>query len=215
MTTVTASWAKFGGVFLGAHGGLALLTGIHKYTKATPQDGKITMNEPGYLAGLQAGYLHYAEASRILIGVELYFSMTGINSQKDLKADGGPIEGQVKFKHRSAMGMAILSGIAINPKVALYGKVALESNKFNLSYTSLTFQKPTSEKFDASLRGFVLGGGLYYKVASAILLGAEYGYSIMKKTQPRSDTVAVNGVRRGYSFSPNEHRLVAKINYLF
>lgn len=211
----TSCFAKFNGLFAGAHLGFSLLNGTHKYTNASPQEGKITLNEPGYLAGLQAGYLYYAEASKIIVGAEFYFSMTGINSKKDLKVDGGPVEGQVTIQHRHSLGLAILSGIVINPKVALYGKIALETNKFNLNYENLTFQTPTSEKYGASLRGFVPGMGIFYKWTPKILIGAEYGYSFMKKKQPRLDTVVINGAKRGYSFSANEHRLAAKINYVF
>jgi opacity protein-like surface antigen len=208
IASVTVGWAKFKGPFLGVHGGIALLTGVHKYTNATPQEGKVILNDPGYIAGLQAGY------SKIIIGVELYFSKTGINTQKNLQVAGGTIEGQVTIQHRSAMGLAVLSGLVLNPKVALYGKLAIETNKFNLKYNNLTFQTPTTVIYDSSLRGIVPGAGIFYKLTKEIVVGGEYDYSLIKKTQPRSDNDPVAGVARGFSFSPNEHRLMVKVNYI-
>ena len=213
--SITATHARFHGLYIGANAGVTLLKGDHKYTNASPKEGKVLFGDMSYILGLQGGYMHYLADSKIVIGVELGFSILGLNVTKDLKVDGGPVEGKVNIRNRYKFGLALFAGMAINPKVMMYAKLGYENNKFDLNYTHLTFQTPSYEKYSVSLRGLVPGAGLYYKLSPVLFVGAEYNYSLMKKTQPRSDTTALNGARRGYIFSPIQHRLVVKIVRVF
>ena len=213
--SMSPACARFHGLYAGAHLGAMILKGEHKYTNASPKEGKVVLGDMSYIVGLQGGYMNYLMDSRIVIGAELGISMPGLNTSKDLKIEGGALEGKVNIRHRYKFGLALFGGMVLNPKVMIYVKIGLESNKFDLNYSRLTFQTPSFEKYSVSVRGLVPGIGVYYKIGPKLFIGGEYNYSIMKKLQPRSDTVPLNGAARGYVFSPIQHRVVARIMRVF
>jgi opacity protein-like surface antigen len=211
----SAANAGFGGFYVGGQLGLALMQGTHTYTNGGTTPGTQKAKAFGYLGGLNAGYLRQPGDSNVILGGELYFLLAGPKASKDLQIPGGPIEGKANLSHKYAMGGALILGTLMNPKVMVYGKLAYEFDKFDLKYTGLTFQAPNSQDFKKTTTGFVPGAGLLYKVNTSLLVGGEYGYAMMKKMQPRKDSVAINGVQRGFMFTPSEHRITAKVIYLF
>ncbi len=212
---VSAATAGFNGFYVGGHFGAAMLQGTHTYTNGGSKPGEQKAKGIGYLAGINAGYLKQMGASNMVLGGEAYFSMVGAKSSLNLQIPDGPLEGKANISHKSAMGGALIAGALLNPKVLMYAKMAYELDKFTFKYTGLTFQTPTSESYSKTTRAFVPGAGALYKMSESLLVGGEYGYAKIKKMQPRADAVALNGARRGYSFAPVEHRITAKVVYIF
>lgn len=210
-----ATATGFNGFYLGAHVGGAMLQGTHTYTNGGSKPGAQKTKGISYLAGINAGYLKQMGASNMVVGGEAYFSMAGPKASLNLQIPDGPLEGKANISHKSAMGGALIAGALLNPKVLMYVKLAYELDKFTFKYTALTFQTPTSESYSKTTRAFVPGAGALYKVSESLLVGGEYGYAKIKKMQPRTDAVALNGAQRGYTYAPEEHRLTAKIVYVF
>ncbi len=212
---ISAATAGFNGFYVGGHLGLGLLQGTHTYTNGGSTAGTQKVKAIGYLAGINAGYLKLMSGSNMVVGGEVYYTLAGPKSSQNLQIPGGLVEGKANISHKSAMGGALIAGALLNPKVLMYAKLGYELDKFNLKYTGLTFQAQTTESYTKSTRAFVPGAGALYKISESLLVGGEYGYAKMGKLKPRSDQVAINGAQRGYTFTPTEHRLTAKVVYVF
>jgi hypothetical protein len=207
--SITAASANFTGFYAGGTVGAAMLQGTHEYSNGTSSPaGKQKVNAIGYLAGGNLGYIKQMGDSKLVLGGEAYAAMAGPNAKKDLQIPNGPIEGKANISHKMILGAGIIIGAVMNPK-------AYEMNKFELKYTNLTYGTVPSEKFTKSIRGIVPSLGALCKVSNSLLVGAEYSYALMGKLEPRKDTTVINGAQRGYSYTPTEHRVVAKIVYLF
>ncbi|NBT84987.1 MAG: hypothetical protein EBT45_00555 [Alphaproteobacteria bacterium] len=214
--SITAASANFTGFYAGGTVGAAMLQGTHEYSNGTSSPaGKQKVNAIGYLAGGNLGYIKQMGDSKLVLGGEAYAAMAGPNAKKDLQIPNGPIEGKANISHKMILGAGIIIGAVMNPKVMMYTKLAYEMNKFELKYTNLTYGTVPSEKFTKSIRGIVPSLGALCKVSNSLLVGAEYSYALMGKLEPRKDTTVINGAQRGYSYTPTEHRVVAKIVYLF
>ena len=129
LSSISPACARLHGLYAGAHLGAMILKGEHKYTNASPKEGKVVLGDMSYIVGLQGGYMNYLMDSRIVIGAELGISMPGLNTTKDLKIEGGALEGKVNIRHRYKFGLALFGGMVLNPKVMIYVKIGLESNK--------------------------------------------------------------------------------------
>ena len=208
--------ASFTGFYAGGSLGAAMLQGTHQYTNGTSAPaGKQKVNALGYLVAANLGYIRQMGDSKLVLGGEAFGGMVSPSAKKDLQMPNGSIEGTVNIRHKMFMGAAVIVGAVMNPKVMVYGKLAYEMNKFELQYKSLTYGTVTSEKFTKSVRGIVPSLGALYKVSNSLLVGGEYSYSLIGKLDPRKDKTVINGAQRGYSYSPVEHRIVAKVAYLF
>ncbi len=209
-----SSWG-FQGPYVGGHAGLAFMDGIHKYTNGAGQEGKTVLKQFGYGAGLQGGYMQYVGDSKGIIGGEITLTMMGLNNNNELIIPGNPVEGKFSIRHRYVLGLGIFGGAVLNPKVMTYVKVSMENNHVMVTYSNLSFQTPSTEKFSLKLRNFVPALGGLFKMTPHMLLGLEYGYSMMPKKTLRRDDTILNGARRGYTFNINEHRLLARFLYIF
>ncbi|MBY0280768.1 MAG: hypothetical protein K2W94_01265 [Alphaproteobacteria bacterium] len=214
--SITVASANFTGFYAGGTIGAAMLQGTHQYSNGTTTPaGKQKVNALGYLAGGNVGYLRQMGDSKLVLGGEAFATLAGPNAKKDLQMPDGPIEGKANIRHKMFMGAAVIIGAVMNPKVMMYTKLAYEMDKFELQYTGLTFGTVANEKFTKSVRGIVPSVGALCKITNSFLIGAEYSYALIEKLAPRSDATVINGAQRGFTYSPTEHRLAAKIVYLF
>lgn len=205
------SWASFGGVYVGVHGGGVLLKGSHTYSNGSNQ-GVQKLNSFSYLGGAHAGYLSEVGGSKAVVGIEGYYTMMGLKPKKDLIVDGGTLSGQVTIRHKSSMGAAILAGVAVNPKVVMYIRAGFEKANFQMQYSQLTFQTPNSQTYNKSATAIVPGAGVLYKVSERVTIAGEYHHPLYSKMTPRADTAAPF---IGYIVNPVEHRMVLKISMTF
>ncbi|MCX7338047.1 MAG: outer membrane beta-barrel protein [Alphaproteobacteria bacterium] len=209
---IAPATAKIGGFYVGAHVGAEALQGTHTYSNGIGSSGKQKVSAFGYLAGLSVGYLKQLQASPMVFGGEIYGSMAGPKAKKNLQIVDGPIEGSATLSHKYSIGGAVMAGAAINPKILMYTKLGYEIDKIAMDYT---FPTQPTEKYTKSSTTYIPGAGVLYTVSPSLLIGAEYGYAIIKKMQPRKDAVAINGASRGYSFSPVAQRVTIKAIYMF
>jgi hypothetical protein len=207
----TYSWASFGGVYVGVHGGGVLLKGTHTYSNSSNQ-GVQKLNSFSYLGGAHAGYLSEMGGTKAVVGIEAYYTMTGLKPKKDLQVDGGVLEGKVVVRHKSSMGAAVLTGVAVNPKVVMYIRAGFEKASFQMQYSQLTFQTPNSQAYNKSTTAIVPGAGILYKMSERITIAGEYQHPLYNKIAPRTDTVAP---LIGYIVNPVEHRITLKVSMTF
>ena len=198
------SWASFGGVYVGVHGGGALLKGTHTYSKNSNQ-GVQKLNSFSYLGGAHAGYLSEMGETKAVVGVEAYYTITGLKPKKDLQVDGGILDGKVVVRHKSSMGAAVLTGVAVNPKVVMYIRAGFEKASFQM-------QSPNSQAYSKSTTAIVPGAGILYKMSERITIAGEYQHPLYNKIAPRTDTVAP---LIGYIVNPVEHRVTLKVSMTF
>jgi hypothetical protein len=214
--SLSAASANFTGFYAGGSIGAAMLQGTHQYSNGTSAPaGKQKVSGLGYLAGGNLGYIRQMGDSKLVLGGEAFATMAGPNAKKDLQIPDGSIEGKVNISQKMFFGAAIIVGAVMNPKVMMYTKLAYEMDKFELKYTNLTYGTVPAEKFTKSVRGIVPSLGGLCKVSNSLLVGAEYSYALIGKLEPRKDSTVINGAKRGYSYTPTEHRVVAKVVYLF
>ncbi len=205
------SWASFGGAYVGVHGGGVLLKGTHTYSNSSNQ-GVQKLNAFSYLGGAHAGYLSEMGGSKAVVGIEAYYTITGLKPKKDLIVDGGTLDGQVTVRHKSSMGAAVLTGVAVNPKVVMYIRAGFERASFQMQYSQLKFQSPNSQTYSKSTTAIVPGAGILYKMSERITIAGEYQHPLYNKIAPRTDTVAP---LIGYIVNPVEHRVTLKVSMTF
>lgn len=206
------------GIYLGAQVGGDLLKGDHIYENANVSpvvQGVSSAKAMGAVYGVHLGYFYSPVGVRTFFFGEILGLMGSAKQQKDLLVTGGTKEGLFSISRKMTLGAAAGAGMFINPMVGFYAKIGYEQTAFDFSYTQLTYGTNASEHFSKKSAGVNFGGGLLYKAAESVFLGAEYTYAMGKKIRIRSSDSAINGARRGYAFTPGEHRLMLKVSYMF
>lgn len=203
------------GIFVSGNAGGLFQSGKHIYTNDAAKEGKQELKSFGGVVSGGLGYLHELSESKIVFGLETFVGMSTVNSKKDLQVKDGSAEGKVGIKPRAFFGASILTGMAINPRVILYGRLGYEFTRFSFEYADLTFQTPTAQKYTKTLKGLAPGAGAFYKLTDKILLGGEYVFSMQGKVKLREETATINGAKRGYTFSGHAQRVMARLIYVF
>ncbi|MDP2193176.1 MAG: outer membrane beta-barrel protein [Alphaproteobacteria bacterium] len=197
------SQEPFSGFVVGLNLGADLLTGSNKYESPTGA-GESSLRKIGMAYGLSFGYMKLMP-SKVLWGGEVYYTVRSTKATQNMFTTMG--EGTLTVQHKNSMGIAALVGMAANPRLVAYGKFALESNMFDMSYKSLARgAQDKSEK--KRILGMIPGAGMMYKLSDSILVGIEYAYAVMKEL--KTDAGAVKS-----SYKPAQNRLMANIRYLF
>ncbi len=207
------------GIYLGVQAGGDMLTGDHVYdnpaSNSSTNQGISTMRAIGGVYGGHLGYFYSPVGGRVFFFGEALGLTGSAKQQKDLAIIGSTKEGTFSVSRKMTLGAAGGGGIFVNPMVGFYVKLGYEQTKFDFSYTQLTYGTNTSESFSKKSTGVNFGGGLLYKMTNSIFINGEYTYATGKKMRVRSSDDAINGARRGYSFTPSEHRLMLKLSYMF
>jgi opacity protein-like surface antigen len=203
------------GFFVSGNVGGVFQSGNHVYISDSGREGKQNLKSFGAAAGASVGYLHETAGAKLIFGGEVFGAITTLNAKKDLHVKDGVLEGKVGIKPKNFFGAAILAGMPINPRVILYGRLGYEFNRFAFDYSNLTFQTPTVEKYNKTLKGLAPGAGALYKLTDKLIFGAEYVFSLEGKVKLRDDKAPINGAKRGYVFSGHAQRLMARLIYVF
>jgi opacity protein-like surface antigen len=207
------------GIYLGVQVDGDLLKGDHLYDNAdvTPVvQGASAVKAMGAVYGGQLGYFYSPIGARTFFFGEVLGLTGSATQQKDLITTASSTkDGLFSVSRKMTMGAALGGGIFINPLVGFYAKLGYEQTAFNFSYTQLKYGTNAAESFSKKSSGINFGGGLIYKMTESIFINAEYTYSTGKKMRLRATDSAINGAKRGYSFTPTEHRLMLKLSYMF
>lgn len=204
----------FGGLYLGADLGLGYSTNEHDYADANGA-GKTTKTAFGAVYGAHVGYLYEIGTSKTIVGAEIYGNLTSMNPSFKFGADGFPVQGDVKIKRKNSLGLAVLIGKMFNIKTMIYGRLAYERAAFDHEYkfdttSYITQYAGQSVKKSVSIMAPVIGLGLAYKPARAIIVGGEYQFAgLYGKKKVISDSNFQTEI------SPVEHRLLLKISFVF
>ncbi|HXF90696.1 MAG TPA: hypothetical protein VNJ29_02065 [Candidatus Nitrosotenuis sp.] len=205
------------GPFLGLDIGAGIFNGDHTYRDITGKD-KTSFTKAGFLYGGYLGYMKEIGKSRVVLAIEGYFHTNTANIKENLKS--GPANTKVGTYNASrdhSLGIAFIGGKLINPKVLVYLKLAIERGKFKIKYKNslATDTSFTRKKTDTT---FIPALGLLHKTHERIFrahdkifTGFEYQFSNFYKDIHTTKSID----NMSHDFSHTEHRVIAKITYMF
>lgn len=210
-----SSAAAFGGVYIGADLGMGQTSITHKYNDVARGTGKSDKSTFGGVYGAHVGYLHEIGTSKTIVGGELYTNLSSMHPSMNFGVDGLPIQGDVKIKRSSAIGIAVIAGKMFNLKTMLYGRVAYEKASYQTQYrfspgSVITSHAGHTIKKNVSIMAPVIGMGIAYKPARMIIVGGEYQFAGL---YDKKGVLNEAGIRT--SIEPVEHRLLVKVSFAF
>jgi len=200
-----SSFAGFNGFFAGGQVGGGLSNGEHTHVSGGENKNKFRSTGLGF--GLQGGYLNYNADTKFLIGGEINALIQTGKGTFDLKNAANTSDGKATASFGYVLGLSALTGVAINPKVAIYTKAGFEKRKLKLNYTDLNPNIQINPNYSKSVTGLAVGGGVMFKINPRLLLAIDYTYtSIPKKSLDDNNVLSVN---------LSNYTVMLKISYMF
>lgn len=219
LSAVTALFSSpaISSFYLGAQAGGTLMRGDVNYTDQNVQQNTISHTRGMSAAfGAHLGYLYQLTNNHMFVLGEAFFIKKSTKSKTvNLTFQSDPtIPGKFSTQPTNNYGVALGFGGFLNPKFNLYGKVGFESKGLTTTYT-LPNETPTNGT-KKSAWAISPGAGFMYKITNSIALNPEYTYVMGKKYKVLPQTQNTNGTySKSISFTPTEHRLMIKLNYMF
>ncbi|MES2252402.1 MAG: outer membrane beta-barrel protein [Pseudomonadota bacterium] len=221
LTTVAVVLATpaFASFYLGAQAGGSLMRGNINIADQNVQQNTLSHTRGmGADFGAQLGYIHQLTASKMFILGEGYFikesgkaKLYGLAFQTPSTAT--PADFTVKPTNN--YGAALGFGLFMNPKFNIYAKVGFESKGIATTYT-LPGQTQTFSGVKKTAWSISPGAGFMYKITDSIAINPEYTYVIGKTYKALPQTTNADGTySKCINFTPTEHRLMLKLNYMF
>lgn len=206
----------FSGIYAGLDAGLSIFTGDHTYTDAFGKD-KQSFTKPAFLGGGHVGAMKEIGTSRTVLGIEGYINGTTTFVKENLRSSPAKTKvGTFEAQRVMGLGLAVIGGKLINPKVMIYAKAGFERGKFEIKYKN-SLMSPTTKKVRKTLSAFVPGVGISFKAVERMLtktdkvfVGFEYNYAGFY-----SDiNTHLNSQSIRYKLKQSEHRIFAKLSYM-
>lgn len=210
------SHAYFPGFNAGVQVGGVQLGGKHVLLDHIGKNGTGKPVSRSYMAGAYGGYIIELGqgAFRILLGVEGFFNKCGAQASTNIMPDGGPAEGKLTVKQLDAKGGSLIIGALVNPKVAIYGRVGVETSRFQLNYQDLVFaQTNKTAVYKKNYAAVVPGIGGALLLGQKVYISLDYSFPIYKKLVVRSNTDLVDGTRVNMTYRPIEHRILFRLGF--
>jgi len=212
----TPSFANF---YLGAQAGGSLMRGNINIADQNVQQNTLSHTRGmGADFGAQLGYLYQLTASKMFILGEGYFIKESGKSKLYGLAFQTPITttpAGFSVKPTNNYGAALGFGLFMNPKFNVYAKVGFESKGITTTYT-LPGQTQTIAGVKKTAWSISPGAGFMYKITDSIAINPEYTYVIGKTYKVLPQTKNADGTySKCITFTPTEHRLMIKLNYMF
>ncbi|MDP3372120.1 MAG: outer membrane beta-barrel protein [Candidatus Paracaedibacteraceae bacterium] len=207
----------YSGFYLGAQAGAALMRGDILYSEANVQQPTAHARKMGAAYGGQLGYMyHFKNSKMVLMGEGTYLKESSKTKKYDLSFPSSTLnKGTLCVEGTRSFGGSLGVGVFVNPKVGFYGKVGFENKGLKTTYT-LPGNIQTYSGKKTAIWSVVPGLGFIYKPTDSIGMGLEYNYLIGKKYNVLPQTTNANGTySQSIYFTPTEHRLLFKINYMF
>lgn len=217
LATALFSSPGYSGFYLGVQAGGALMRGDITYSEANVQQPTLHARKMGSAYGGQLGYMYHFKSSKVILMAEgTYLKESSKTKNYDLSFSSSTTnKGTLCIEGTKSFGGSIGAGIFVNPKVGFYGKVGFENKGLKTTYTLPGSTQTYSGKKTAAW-SVVPGLGFIYKPTDSIGFGVEYSYLIGKKYNVLPQTTNANGsFSQSIYFTPTEHRLLLKINYMF
>ena len=206
----------FSGFYLGAQAGGTLMRGDLNYTDQNVQQNTTSHTRGmGMAFGGHLGYLYQLTDSHMLVLGEGYFIKESTKSKSaDMTFQTSATKGVFTVQPKSNYGASVGFGAFMNSKFNLYGKIGFESKGLDTTYTLPNQALANGVK--KSAWSIAPGAGFMYKVTDSIALNPEYTYVVGKKYKVLGQITNADGTyTKGISFTPTEHRLMLKLNYMF
>jgi opacity protein-like surface antigen len=209
------------GFYLGAQAGGALMRGDINYTdKNLQQDTMGHTRAMGAAFGAHLGYLYQLNSHMFVLGEGYFIKESGKSKSNDLtfqtttSASSATTKGAFTVQPKSNYGAALGFGAFMNPKFNLYAKVGFESKGLTTTYTLPNASPANGTK--KSAWSISPGAGCMYKITDSIAINPEYTYVVGKKYKVLPQTTNADGTySKSINFTPTEHRLMLKLNYMF
>lgn len=219
LSIVTAMLATpaFSGFYLGAQAGGTLMRGDINYTDQNVQQNTTSHTRGmGIAFGGHLGYLYQLTGSHMFVLGEGYFIKESTKSKSasiTFQSDSS-VPGSFSVQPKNNYGAALGFGAFMNPKFNLYVKVGFENKGLSTTYT-LPNQTPANGA-KKSAWSISPGAGFMYKITDSIAINPEYTYVVGKKYKVLPQTKNADGTySKSINFTPTEHRLMLKLNYMF
>ncbi len=168
----------------------------------------------GLAYGAQLGYLYQRENSHMFFLGEGYYIKDSTKSKPyELSFLSSTTKGAFTVQPTSSYGAALGIGMFFNPKFNLYGKVGLENKGIATTYT-LPGQTQATPGVKKAAWGIAPAFGFMYNMTTSVAINPEYTYVMGKKYKvlgQNPDGTYTKGIR----FTPTEHRLMLRLNYMF
>jgi hypothetical protein len=207
--------ASLKGLYVGGNLGGALQRGEHKIANGVDgSQGLKKFSKFGMIYGASLGYLHAMNDGKMYMGVDVYYLLSGISAKKDIEL-GGAVEGNLTIKPKKIMGLSTIIGTMLNPKTMMFAKVGYEAQSLEFQYKDLKNHTEKAEKYSRNITGLAPGAGFLYRLGKKVSLMVDYTLPVHSKTVIRKSGSVINGVNRGFEYTPSQHRVCAKVLYTF
>lgn len=198
------------GFFVGGMIGATALKGEHTYTTTTGP-GVNKLNKVAPHVGADVGYLMSMNDGKVCVGAEVYGIIGGPSVKKDLAAKGGPIEGRYNVANKNIMGVSIITGMMLNPRLMGYARVGYEIDTFEFKYTEMTFESPNNKTYKKKVSGLAPGGGILFRVTPELAVMLDATIPILGKITVR----AKDAGGRSMEYAPSAQRVTCRVIYTF
>ncbi|MGL4824599.1 MAG: outer membrane protein [Alphaproteobacteria bacterium] len=204
--------------FSGFYVGLGLGYGVTKgdmeettVTASVPVINKAPMVLNGVTGGIFAGYGKEMGASRVYLGLEAAYLLSGGKAEYDHpNTDFG-------MKKKDTLELGLRLGVAMNNALP-YVKVGFASSKFEGQVLDMNADPVKESK---RLNGFVIGTGIDLKVSRNVMMGLGYTYTMYKDHKSKlfadgtGTPVSVTDNVHFKNKKPTSHTAMLRIAYTF
>jgi opacity protein-like surface antigen len=204
------------GFYLGAQAGGTLMRGDVNYTdKNLQQDTTGHARGMGAAYGAHLGYLYHLNSHMFVLGEGYFIKEATQTKSINLSFQSDPnVPGGFLVNTKNNYGAALGIGVFMNPKFNVYGKVGFENKGLETTYKLPN--KSSAKGTKKSAWSVSPGVGFMYKITDSIAINPEYTYVVGKKYKVLPQTTNTDGTySKSINFTPTEHRLMLKLNYMF
>ncbi|MGL4427027.1 MAG: outer membrane protein [Alphaproteobacteria bacterium] len=205
------SACNFSGFYMGLGLGYGGTKHDFKYDGATTAGGPQTFEVPfasdGLNGGIFAGYGKEMGASRVYLGLEVAYLLSGDKHKGQLE----------EFKKKDALELALRLGVAMNNALP-YLKVGFASSKFEEKIITAV---PYIHKKSKRLNGFLIGAGVDLKVSRNVMMGLGYTYTMYKEMKTGQMSIDGGTTAIGpndfasFKDKPKSHNMMVRVAYTF
>jgi opacity protein-like surface antigen len=201
------------GFFVGANAGYVTgQTNVkHDFTFAPIRSGKINQSGKGAVGGLNLGYQHHFTGSRIVAGLDLKGTFSGLNGKSHQNMDD-LTEVANRVKMTNSLGAALRLGVLWH-NVLPYVKVGYVSSNWKAeSKIAPTGDLAKTNNRSKRLNGAEFGVGIDIPMTKSFTVGGEYSFERYQKlTQSHYDIRNKN--EANIKYTPTTNQFVVRVKY--
>ncbi|MGL5720299.1 MAG: outer membrane protein [Alphaproteobacteria bacterium] len=210
------SACNFSGFYMGLGLGYGVTKGKHHETYMAGGLSSTLNGEPtvmdGATGGIFAGYGKEMGASRVYLGLEAAYLLSG----EKFTYKNDTLGLAYNHKKKDTLELAFRLGVAMNNALP-YVKVGFASSKFELGTLDGSFKMVKDSK---RANGFLVGAGIDLKVSRNVMAGLAYTYTTYKDVKSKTLHNGINPISPTDSLNikngkPTSHAAMLRIAYTF